>query len=1035
MASPSSSDKFDEIVAPEADFQIVCSLTAFEERSQKEKEEVAQRIYYGDAALGPYRKLLCTLLMTEEQEMIDLFIREGMSDDCLPLLPDNKERLGGFGMRCRIHGDAHKPCLQPLKPMVLKIFHDFSRILMPACITWEPHAKHRHYVLEEDDALPMVIARSDSTGEEEALRVERFADVLRVKIDPSGGMIANHLWHSGLFDNSDAESEISDIESLVFSTASGDSDETALTSKSLSITRQAAAQLLAKTLSKDRELEALYRQAGAQLSQGRFFVNHSRLLKAFFQDLRNEAQNHTSDRFPKATYYLQSRRQREKVTSGIWYQFASFFAGQQEPSHVVEGLVPNATTKTLTPIFNDAAGVIRLGQSLSAEDDIESEESEDETKGNNQPDPSEEINYLLGLFTEGPAFEAFKSGLKSFLNPPNSVEEAVGTNNPVVIRRYIRRHFDEIVAGDYPWVKELRDIGLTDDEIARILLDQAVDAPWIFFEPQDVDSGVINENHHIPGCMISGIPRLIQALCGLAGVAPISRDRGKWNGSVCFLGTEQREVLECQVSIVSPVELNEELPASAWSYRITRALERLYTAVSRVQAASLCCNSLTMLLQSKEPGALVEMRRIYFSSINNLLHLLAGKSGSWETPPYKLPQRESFLLLEILSEILVPLFDPDDFPKIFADSAPAVLHYSALGVQMFCLAFLSYIQGHTRPLQPFFLDTAVDNIVLCGIEPRLADRYGAVEAQFKSLSCVGDMLGGPVLCFSLILPGTFQHKRAVDSSVRYDLLASTEDMIDTLGPGNLMLSKQGPDILGIHLGGGVISVDTSGENSSSPPLCHWSPYRLAVEDSSNPKGFHPGVPIRVGAAITENPLCIRDENDWWIKSLSYEESQDLGTHHAHWIQAERQLMGQGGQYAVVSANVVWIRVQAHTLKQRKLESADKELVPFSDDPFGVQVSFCTGVSRRVTLRNMLADLMPVFADASLAPDEIAAWTALRDAHSILDLFRADTGNIRNWLITPPDASLREYAMTLIRDILSKLQHTGFNLDTERLNIA
>ena len=74
---------------------------------------------------------------------------------------------------------------------------------------------------------------------------------------------------------------------------------------------------------------------------------------------------------------------------------------------------------------------------------------------------------------------------------------------------------------------------------------------------------------------------------------------------------------------------------------------------------------------------------------------------------------------------------------------------------------------------------------------------------------------------------------------------------------------------------------------------------------------------------------------------------------------------------MVSANVVWNRVQAHTLKQRKLESADKELVPFLDNPFSIQVSLYTGVSRRVTLRKILADLIPVFADASLKPDEIA----------------------------------------------------------------
>lgn len=128
-------------------------------------------------------------------------------------------------------------------------------------------------------------------------------------------------------------------------------------------------------------------------------------------------------------------------------------------------------------------------------------------------------------------------------------------------------------------------------------------------------------------------------------------------------------------------------------------------------------------------------------------------------------------------------------------------------------------------------------------------------------------------------------------------------------------------------------------------------------------------------------------------------------------------------------------MQACTLKQRKLESADNELVPFLDDPFGVQVSLCTGVSRRVTLRKMLADLTPVFAKASIVPQEIAAWTALRDVHKILDLLRDETKPIKEWLIALPDPSLREYAMTLVRDILKMLQHTGFNPDTKVLNIA
>ena len=859
---------------------------------------------------------------------------------------------------------------------------------------------------------------------------------------------------AGLFDNSDKASEISDIASLVFSTTSGDSSDTALTSGSLSINRQTATQLLAKAFAKDTELEALYKQAGSQLSQERFFLNHSRLLKAFFQDLRNEAQNHTSDRFRKATFYLQSRRQREQVTSGIWDQFALVVVEQP----VVSPSFPSKQTKNMTshPMVTEAACVTLPSRPLAPYDDVESEESEEES-GDNQPDPSDEITYLLRLFTEGPAFEAFKSGLRSFLNPPRTVEEAVATNSPVVIRRFIRRNFDEMVTGDYPWVKELRDIGLTDDEIARILLNQAVDAPWIVFEPQDVESRQIDIDNHIPGCVHKVLDshkpedtvaraaspedqwhteRLIQELCGLAGVAPISKDREKWNGHADFLGTEQQDVLECQVSILSPDEAGGEdiLPFTGLISRITGALERLKLAVAHVQASGLCCDSLTLLSQFDNSENVVKMSRVQYSTIRSLLGLPTSELDPWDTLSPGPSKQGALVKVETLRFILAQLMIPQNFRD---DDIEAVLHYFALLVQMLCLAFLSYSQGHTGPLQPFFLDAPVERVRLCGTGPRLADLYGGIEARFTILSCIGDMLGGPVFCFSWVEPGTFQQE-VVPSMIRHDLVATAEDMIDTWGPGNLVLAAKGSGIIGFHLGGGFISADTASSKANNgfrPLQCHWSPYSLAVEGKPDPRAFYHRAPILIAATVTENPHCVRDEFEWWTKSSSCSEFQDLGTHHAHWTQAERQLMGQGGQYVVVGANVVWNRVQAFTLKQRKLEAADNELVPFLDDPFGVQVSLCTGVSRRVTLRAMLADLMPVFAKASIEPEQIAAWTALQDIHKILGVLRDGTRNIKDWLIALPDSSLREYAMTLVRDILKILQHTGFNPDTKLLKIA
>jgi hypothetical protein len=59
-----------------------------------------------------------------------------------------------------------------------------------------------------------------------------------------------------------------------------------------------------------------------------------------------------------------------------------------------------------------------------------------------------------------------------------------------------------------------------------------------------------------------------------------------------------------------------------------------------------------------------------------------------------------------------------------------------------------------------------------------------------------------------------------------------------------------------------------------------------------------------------------------------------------------------------------------------LDATDNELIPFLDNPSDVQVSLCTGVSRRVTLRRMRADLMPAFSDASTNPDDGTAWEKL-----------------------------------------------------------
>lgn len=447
-------------------------------------------------------------------------------------------------------------------------------------------------------------------------------------------------------------------------------------------------------------------------------------------------------------------------------------------------------------------------------------------------------------------------------------------------------------------------MGLTDDEIARILLDQAVDAPWIFFEPQDVEPRQIRIAHHIPGCVHkvldsnmlethvavatspddqSHIERLVQELCGLAGVAPISKDRGKWNGHVDFLGTEQQDLLECQVSILSPGESGEDLPTSVQMLRVTRALKGLSLAMAHVQGSGLCCDSLTLLHQfDSSSESEVKMSRISFSTIHSLLGFSASELEQWDRLSLEAATQSASPNVEALRLALALLMIPHNFED---RDIQAVLYYFALLllVQMLCLAFLSYSRGHIGPLQPCFLDGLVHE-VLCGTELRLAKQYGSVEANSMRLSCLEDMLAVVVLCFSWIKPGKLEQQQAVPSVIRYDLTATAEDMIDTWGPGNLFLTGEDPGIVGFHLGGGVVcadSVDRKAENGTSPVLCHWNPYSLAIQGTSKPESFPPKVPIRVATAVTENPHCVRDQNEWWAKCSSCSEFQNLGTHHAH----------------------------------------------------------------------------------------------------------------------------------------------------------
>jgi hypothetical protein len=266
------------------------------------------------------------------------------------------------------------------------------------------------------------------------------------------------------------------------------------------------------------------------------------------------------------------------------------------------------------------------------------------------------------------------------------------------------------------------------------------------------------------------IRRSVQELCGLAGVTPVSRDSKCWNGSVIF---EEHNTC-AKVSYAHTTEMGVSDTSKIIS-RIRKALTDLSTAISRVQAAGLCCNSFTILaklfdhstsqnLQSKP----IEMWQIKLGLAVALLENIRGLSAPNGD---KLDYHQWEEAGVIASHILEPLHRPN---KPQQKTIEYTLHMCSLSAQFLCLGFLSYIQAHIGFIQPFFLDSPLSKIFLLGTQSSMDDDH--ITAELQELTCVGDMTQGPVLTFHL---NTQQSPSIDQHESKYDLLACGEDILDT----------------------------------------------------------------------------------------------------------------------------------------------------------------------------------------------------------------------------------------------------------------
>lgn len=378
---------------------------------------------------------------------------------------------------------------------------------------------------------------------------------------------------------------------------------------------------------------------------------------------------------------------------------------------------------------------------------------------------------------------------------------------------------------------------------------------------------------------------------------------------------------------------------------------------------------------------------------------------------YKLPAAASFLEGIFPSKQLVEA-------SAEATSYNAI-HDSALSIQIMCLGFLSYLQAHVGPLHPFFLDTAVRKVKLFGCQMFGEELlYRGVEMGLEHLTCFGEMLKGPVIVYKLTDVSSEARLVYHDTTPpKFDLFTSPEDLIDTWGPAQLIMLDRNDSLpSAIRIGGGYISISDTADTEF-----HWSKNASSVPPRQGNLAMT--TKVLIGSLVSVNGDCLLDENLCRAGSEDRGMLRHVGTHTPAWTREEQQIGIQVGQYVVVQANAAYHKYPGRTLKQYRLEQGEPELFSFLEDRWAVQVSLCTGVARRVPLRQMVAELLPVFANNLTNCDDVSNWESLRADHGIVNAFHGT--KLQEWL-RRLSASHHNFILRIVRHILHVLSESGLD---------
>ncbi|RDL41517.1 uncharacterized protein BP5553_01496 [Venustampulla echinocandica] len=829
---------------------------------------------------------------------------------------------------------------------------------------------------------------------------------------------------------------VASVDEDIFSTAGSLS-----TNSTVSSIRLTAIDHLVGVFVADNELAPLYAQAAKRLGQERFVRNQRRLLKIYFLDLRSRTQSQLHE---QAIRILRGRSERTSIAEQIW----SIVSPNKSKSADMKALLAQKPDKQIqlerllgTQIsdenIDEEAGLATDSESSEESEKSDSEGSDFADKEAKYPNVALATDFLVG----GPAFKQYVTNVRTFLRlevGPSTLQEQVVKGDVKSATRLLQQHFHEVAIDEFNWLHELVDIGCEFEEMAKLLIDSEAGSPWILMSAPPTDLLIMCRRWHRENCVHKGghkietAPRVISAntpkaishepergmtgvkesigkWCGLAGVLPLADEQDtvewmRWTSCVQFTGEDN------SVAWVSYAE--EEFPAKPEIRlaRIVDTLRRTCSAIGFLQESDLICDGFTVLKLDTGKELCIELSQINVEPIEELYLIIKTLEEGMLHDPTNLVR---FKICSLAAEAFVSMFGERYHEHEI--SLDAVLNDCALAAQILSLGVLSYSQAHIGHLSPGFLVGSLQEVHLLGTSPETSSH---VVTRLRNFTCMKDMVRDPVLVFQIATEGS----SLSDPPVDYDLLASPQDLAITWSPTRFITEPNGTNLYAVEIRGGMINFP-----QTSSTKAHWSPGQNYHGEYGS--GFIWDQKILIGGTII-NDKCPLDETKSWQHPANYAYVKRLGTSDTRWELREKQVGMQGGQYITLAFNPTYIKQDGVTLKQQQLMLPFNEIdLAFLNSTCGLQISFCTGVARRVPLRVLLADVMVPFVESRLSKP--AHWEELKTKFAIVENFRSDLGQWFDRLST----GLRESAIQIVRSMLGILKDTGIDKNGEELVIA